>query len=65
MSDKEAVIEMLQALPDTVSMDDILNEVAMLAALRRSEAAADAGKLVPHHLVETRVAGWIKKSVPR
>ena len=37
MSDKETVIEAVRKLPETATMDDISEEVAILAAIRRGE----------------------------
>ena len=61
MSDKEVVIEAVRKLPDTVSMDDISEEVAILAAIRRGEEAADSGRIVSHEEVKKRFASWTSK----
>ncbi len=60
-SNKEAVIETVRELPDDVSLEDILERIAILAAIRRGEEAADAGRVIPHEEVKTRVASWITK----
>ncbi len=61
MSDKETVIEAVRKLPETATMDDISEEVAILAAIRRGEKAADAGQVVPHDEVKRRLAAWNSK----
>ncbi|MGA2177085.1 MAG: hypothetical protein ABSH38_19080 [Verrucomicrobiota bacterium] len=61
MSDKETVIETVRKLPETATIDDISEEVAILAAIRRGEKAADAGRVVPHDEVKRRVAAWKSK----
>ena len=61
MSNKEAVIETVRELPDDVSLEDILERIAILAAIRRGEEAADAGRVIPHEEVKKRVTSWITK----
>lgn len=61
MSNKEAVIETVRELPDDVSLEDILERIAILAAIRRGEEAGDAGRVIPHEEVKKRVASWITK----
>lgn len=58
MSDKEAVIEAVRELPDEASFEEIAEHVVVMAALRRGEAAADAGRVIPHEELERRVASW-------
>ena len=60
-SNKEAVIETVRELPDDVSLEDILEQIAIFEAIRRGEEAADAGRVVPHEEVKKRVASWITK----
>jgi predicted transcriptional regulator len=48
MSDKELVIEALRQLPEDVTLEAISEEIAILAAIRRGEEAADAGRVVVH-----------------
>ena len=61
MSNNEAAIETVRELPDDVSLEDILERIAILAAIRRGEEAADAGGVIPHEEVKKRVASWITK----
>ena len=58
MSAKELVLEAVSRLPDDASLDEISEEVAILAAIRRGEADADAGRLIPHEEVARRPAPW-------
>ena len=58
MSDKQRVIEAVQRMPESATLDEISEAVAILAAIRRGEAAADAGKVVPHDEVRRRSAAW-------
>jgi hypothetical protein len=55
MSDKDLVIEMLRNLPEDVTLEEISEEVAILAAIRRGAEAAGAGRVVRHEEVKTRL----------
>jgi predicted transcriptional regulator len=55
MSEKALVLEAAGRLPD----DATFEEIAIAAAIRRGEAAADAGKVVPHEEVKKRLASGL------
>ena len=59
MSTKEQVIELLRCLPEDATLEEISEEVAILAAIRRGEADVAAGRVVSHEEVERRSAAWI------
>jgi predicted transcriptional regulator len=61
MSAKEAVIEVVRQMPDNTSLNQIFEEIAILAAIQRGEEAADEGKVVSHEEVRKRFASWISK----
>jgi predicted transcriptional regulator len=61
MSNKELVIEAVRELPEEASLEQIAEEIAILAAIRRGEKAADEGRVVSHEDVRKRVASWITK----
>jgi predicted transcriptional regulator len=61
MSDKEAVLEAVRQMPDGASIEEIAEQVAILAAIRRGEAAADASDVIAHEEVKKRLAAWITK----
>jgi predicted transcriptional regulator len=48
MSAKELVLETVRNMPDKLSMEEILEELAILSTIRQREAAADKGKVIPH-----------------
>jgi predicted transcriptional regulator len=52
MSDKELALQTLQRLPDTISLSEIGDELALLAALREGEKQADEGRTRPHEQVK-------------
>ena len=61
MSNKEIVIEAIRQLPEQVTFEEIAEEVAILAAIQKGEADADAGRTIPHEEVKKRLQTWISK----
>jgi predicted transcriptional regulator len=59
MSNKELVLEAVRGMPDEATIDQISEEIAILAAIRRGEEAADAGDLISHEEVKQRLAKWL------
>ena len=62
MSAKEIVLETVKKMSDKMSMAEILEEIAILAAIREGENAADAGKLISHEEMKKRAKSWNTKS---
>lgn len=58
MSDKQLVIDAVQRMAETATLEEISESVAILAAIRRGEAAADAGRVVPHAEARRRSEAW-------
>jgi len=58
MTDKQRVLEAISGLPEQASLQQIAEEVEILAALRRGEEAADAGRTTPHEEVKKLLASW-------
>ncbi len=61
MSNKELVIETVRKLPEDASLQQISEEIAILAAIQRGREAADAGDVISHEELEKRSASWISK----
>lgn len=61
MSNKEIVIEAIRKLPDDSSIEEIVEEVVVLAAVRRGEEDADAGRTISHDDVKKRLQKWISR----
>ena len=61
MSDKEVVIETLQRMPEGATIEQISEEIAILAAIQKGEKASDAGQVTPHEQVRQKLATWISK----
>ena len=62
MSNKELVIEVLRGLPEEVTLEEISEEIAILATIRRGEADVAAGRVFSQDEVKERSATWISKS---
>lgn len=59
MSDKELVLEAIQELPDDVSMEQIGDRVAFIAAVQKGISEIDQGDLIPHEQVRQQLAAWL------
>jgi predicted transcriptional regulator len=61
MSAKELVLETVRKMPDKLSMEEILEELAILSAICQGEEAADEGKVISHEEMKKRVKAWNTK----
>ncbi|MBI3823378.1 MAG: hypothetical protein HY289_11970 [Planctomycetes bacterium] len=61
MSAKEIVLQTVRKMSDKVSMDQIVEKLAILAAIRRGEEAADKGKVISHDEMKKRAKSWNTK----
>ena len=61
MSAKELVLKTVRTMSDTMTIEEILEELAILAAIRRGEDAAEAGKVISHDDMKKRVKSWNTK----
>ena len=59
--EKALALEALERMPDSVTLEDICDELAILAAIRRGEADAAAGRVVSHEDVKRRSSTWTSK----
>jgi len=48
MTDKQAVIDALSRLPEDVTLDEITEELCIMAAVRRGRADSAAGRMKTH-----------------
>ena len=58
MTDKQAVIDALHRLPENASLDEITEELRIMAAIRRGRADVTAGRTKTHQEVEELVESW-------
>lgn len=61
LSEKQVALEALLQMPESATLQDISEEMAILAAIRRGEADADAGRVLTHEEVRRRSAVWTSK----
>ncbi len=59
MSQKELVIEAIQDLPDDASMDQIVDRVGFMAAIRKGIDDIERGDTIPHAEVKKRLVAWL------
>jgi predicted transcriptional regulator len=59
MTNKEVVIETVRKLPDDAILQQISEEIAILAAIRKGEEAADAGRVTRHEEVKKKLASGL------
>jgi predicted transcriptional regulator len=62
LSQRDLVIETVHKLPQEATIDEIVEGIALLAALRKGEWHADSGRGVSHEHVRERVAAWLSIS---
>ena len=60
-TDKQIAFNTLQRMPESATLEEISEELAILAAIRRGEVAADAGRTLTHAEVKQRSASWTGK----
>jgi predicted transcriptional regulator len=60
-SEKQAALDALMRMPESATLEEMSEELAILAAIRKGEADADAGRVVSHEEVVRRSATWISK----
>ena len=58
MTDKQAVLDALQHLPENVSLEEIADELRVMASVRRSHLDIAAGRTQSHAEVERLVDSW-------
>ena len=58
MTDKQAVIDALSRLPEAASLEEITEELNIMASIRRGRADIAAGRSKSHEEVEQLVASW-------
>jgi predicted transcriptional regulator len=65
MTDKQAVFDALRRLPENASLEEITEELRMMAAIRRGRADVAAGRTKTHeeaeHLLESWASAWTSK----
>jgi predicted transcriptional regulator len=58
MTDKQAVVDALGRLPEGASLEEITEELQIMASIRRGRADVAAGRSKSHEEVEQLVESW-------
>jgi len=58
---KQQVIQMIEDLPDEVTLDDVMAELYFKLQVDAGLKGLDQGKGIPHEEVEKRMAKWLTK----
>ncbi|MCZ7381740.1 MAG: hypothetical protein WCE94_04385 [Candidatus Methanoperedens sp.] len=58
---KQQVIRMIEALPEEITVDDIMAELYFRKQVDAGLKELDEGKGIPHKEVEKRMARWLKR----
>ena len=61
MSNKQIVADLMEKLPNDVSLTDIAREIEFIAGVREGFAQLDRGEGVPLEEVEKQLPSWISK----
>jgi len=56
---KQQVIQMIQSLPEEVTIDDIMAELYFKLQVDTGLKELDEGKDIPHEEIEKRMAKWL------
>jgi predicted transcriptional regulator len=58
MTDKQAVIDALNRLPEAASLEEITDELGIMASIRRGRADIAAARSKSHEEVERLLESW-------
>ena len=58
MTDKQAVLDALQRLPENASLEEISEELRIMASIRRGRADIEAGRTKTQEEVEHSLESW-------
>jgi predicted transcriptional regulator len=58
---KQQVIQLIQSLPEDISVDDIMAELYFKLQVDAGLKELEEGKGIPHEKVEKRMSRWLKK----
>jgi len=58
---KEQVMNMVRALPEDATIDDILAEIYFKGQVDAGLKELDAGQGLPHEVVEKRMSKWLSR----
>jgi hypothetical protein len=59
MSTKEIVADLIERLPDNISLSDVAREIEFVAAVRQGIDELDRGEGIPLSSIESELPSWI------
>ena len=59
MNNKQIVADLLQRIPEEVTLEEIAREIEFVAAVRQGLAELDRGERIPLDEVERELPSWI------
>jgi predicted transcriptional regulator len=59
MTDKEAVIDALKRLPENASLEEISQELQIMAAIKQGRQDIEASRFKSHKQAEELVESWV------
>jgi predicted transcriptional regulator len=59
--EKQRVLEMIEALPDESTVDDILEELHFRLQVDKGLEELDSGKGIPHEQVRSTLSRWLER----
>lgn len=60
MGAKDALLKLLETLPDDASIEDIQYHLYVLQKIQAGQEAAEAGNMIPHEEVMRELARWLE-----
>ena len=61
MSVKEAILNAVREMPEEISFDEVLEQLEILAAIRRADEDIAAGRVYSQEEIEQEVETWFSK----
>lgn len=59
MSTKQIVADLLQKLPDNVTLQDVAREIDFIASVRQGLAELERGERIPLDDIEREMPSWV------
>ena len=60
MSNKELVLVAVNELADDAPLEEFIEQIEIVDAIRRGESSIDEGQFVTHEELKARIATWTK-----
>ena len=65
MTDRELILDAVREMPETASLNEILDELRLLQSVAQGLEDTKRGKVTPHEEVAKKLGTWITKSSGR